>query len=103
MKITESNRAILNGIYYGGVHVGMIRPDRRIGLWVAATLWLIAHAVFHLWEVVVGICAPLVIPRSFLLSACRRSSRQSLPSGQSIIRAPREPHPPEITRGCYSN
>jgi hypothetical protein len=26
-------------------------------------LWLIAHAVFHLWEVAVGICSPSVIPR----------------------------------------
>ena len=43
----------------------MIRPARRIGLWAAATLWLIAHAVFHLWEVAVGICSPSVIPRDF--------------------------------------
>src|SRR5262245_59575965 len=27
--------------------VGMIRPERRIGLWAAATLWLSAHAIFH--------------------------------------------------------
>ena len=45
--------------------VGMIRPERRIGLWAAATLWLIAHAVFHLWEVAVGICAPSAILRDF--------------------------------------
>jgi hypothetical protein len=45
--------------------VGLLRPDRRIGLWAAATLWLIAHALFHLWEVAVGICAPSVIPRDF--------------------------------------
>lgn len=45
--------------------IGMIRPERRIGLWAAATLWLIAHAVFHLWEVAVGICSPSVIPRDF--------------------------------------
>jgi hypothetical protein len=45
--------------------VGLLRPERRIGLWVAATLWLSAHAVFHLWEVAVGICAPSVIPRDF--------------------------------------
>src|SRR3546814_15737303 len=44
---------------------GMLRPERRIGLWAAATLWLIAHALFHLWEVAVGICAPSVIPRDF--------------------------------------
>ena len=45
--------------------VGLLRPERRIGLWAAATLWLIAHALFHLWEVVVGICAPSAIPRDF--------------------------------------
>lgn len=50
------------GIAFG---VGMIRPERRIGLWGAATLWLCAHAIFHLWEVAVGICAPSVIPRDF--------------------------------------
>jgi hypothetical protein len=50
------------GVAFG---IGMIRPERRIGLWAAATLWLIAHAVFHFWEVAVGICAPSVIPRDF--------------------------------------
>lgn len=50
------------GVAFG---IGMFRPDRRIGLWVAATLWLIAHAVFHLWEVAVGICSPSVIVRDF--------------------------------------
>jgi hypothetical protein len=50
------------GVAFG---IGMIRPERRIGLWAAATLWLIAHAVFHFWEVAVGICSPSVIPRDF--------------------------------------
>jgi hypothetical protein len=50
------------GIAFG---VGMFRPERRIALWAAATLWLCAHAVFHLWEVAVGICAPSVILRDF--------------------------------------
>lgn len=45
--------------------VGLLRPERRIGLWAAATLWLAAHALFHFWEVAVGICAPSVIPRDF--------------------------------------
>jgi hypothetical protein len=45
--------------------MGMIRPARRLELWAAATSWLIAHAVFHLWEVAVGICSPSVIPRDF--------------------------------------
>jgi uncharacterized protein YjeT (DUF2065 family) len=50
------------GIAFG---VGMFQPERRIGLWSAATLWLCAHALFHLWEVAVGICAPSVILRDF--------------------------------------
>ena len=50
------------GVAFG---VGMIRPELRVGLWAAATLWLIAHAVFHLWEVAVGICTPSVILRDF--------------------------------------
>jgi uncharacterized protein YjeT (DUF2065 family) len=50
------------GVAFG---VGMMRPERRIWLWAAATLWLIAHAVFHLWEVAVGIHSPSVIPRDF--------------------------------------
>jgi hypothetical protein len=45
--------------------VGMIRPTMRLALWAAATLWLIAHAVLHLWEVAVGICSPSAIPRDF--------------------------------------
>ena len=45
--------------------IGMIRLALRLELWAAATLWLIAHAVFHLWEVAVGICSPSVIPRDF--------------------------------------
>jgi hypothetical protein len=28
-------------------------------------LWLCAHAIFHFWEVAVGICSPSVIPRDF--------------------------------------
>ena len=50
------------GVAFG---IGMIQPARRFELWAAATSWLIAHAVFHLWEVAVGICSPSVIPRDF--------------------------------------
>jgi hypothetical protein len=50
------------GLAFG---IGMIRPEHRIGMWAAATLWLTAHAVFHLSEVAVGICSPSVIPRDF--------------------------------------
>ncbi|MGH6921349.1 MAG: hypothetical protein ACREJ0_27050 [Geminicoccaceae bacterium] len=50
------------GVAFG---VGLFRPERRIGLWAVATLWLCAHALFHFWEVAVGICSPSVIPRDF--------------------------------------
>jgi uncharacterized protein YjeT (DUF2065 family) len=50
------------GLAFG---VGLVVPDRRVGLWGAATLWLTAHAVFHFWEVAVGICSPSAIPRDF--------------------------------------
>ncbi len=45
--------------------IGLFVPARRIGLWAAATVWLVAHALFHLWEVAAGICSPAVIPRDF--------------------------------------
>jgi hypothetical protein len=44
---------------------GIIMPRRRIDFWVAATIWLSAHALFHFWEVAVGICSPSVLPRDF--------------------------------------
>lgn len=45
--------------------IGMSRPAGRLELWAAATSWLIAHAVLHLWEVTVGIESPSVIARDF--------------------------------------
>ena len=45
--------------------VGMWRPAIRFELWAAATLWLVAHALFHYWEVAVGICDPSTILRDF--------------------------------------
>jgi uncharacterized protein YjeT (DUF2065 family) len=41
-----------------GAGIGMIQPMSRFVLWSAATAWLSAHAVLHLWEVAVGICHP---------------------------------------------
>jgi len=45
--------------------IGVIQPARRVELWAGATVWLTAHAFFHLWEIAVGICSPSVIPRDF--------------------------------------
>jgi len=41
------------------------RPQVRIHLWAAASTWLCDHALFHFWEVAVGICTPSVIVRDF--------------------------------------
>ena len=82
------------GVAFG---VGMIRPELRVTLWAAATLWLIAHALFHLWEVAVGICSPSAIPRDFpavtlpaifgvivTLWAIRHSGTRALNDPQSV-------------------
>ena len=44
---------------------GWFRPHLRLTLWSVATLWLVAHGVFHLWEVAVGICGPTALIRDF--------------------------------------
>ena len=45
--------------------LGMIRPSFRTELWAAATVWLVAHASFHLREVALSICSPSVLTRDF--------------------------------------
>lgn len=45
--------------------IGAARPVPRIVLWGGATLWLCSHALFHFWEVAVGICGPDVLARDF--------------------------------------
>ena len=45
--------------------VGLFKPRIRLALWAGATLWLIAHACFHFWEVATGICAPSALLRDF--------------------------------------
>lgn len=44
---------------------GAMLPRYRLVLWAAPTLWLWGHALFHFWEVAVGICGPSVIVRDF--------------------------------------
>src|SRR5262245_26800238 len=45
--------------------VGILRPAVRLELWAAATIWLVAHSLFHFWEVAVGICGPFRILQDF--------------------------------------
>jgi hypothetical protein len=49
----------------GAFLLGVVRPQLRVLAWAAPTLWLAGHALFHFWEVAVGICSPSVIPRDF--------------------------------------
>jgi hypothetical protein len=49
----------------GAFLLGAAQPQFRVVLWAAASIWLLGHALFHLWEVAVGICSPSVIPRDF--------------------------------------
>ena len=44
---------------------GAARPEFRIVLWGAASLWLCCHALFHFWEVAVGICGSSALVRDF--------------------------------------
>ena len=44
---------------------GAALPRHRVVLWAAATLWLWGHALFHFWEVAVGICGPSALVRDF--------------------------------------
>jgi hypothetical protein len=48
-----------------GFLIGAVREQQRVVLWAASTTWLAGHALFHFWEVAVGICAPAAIPRDF--------------------------------------
>jgi uncharacterized protein YjeT (DUF2065 family) len=45
--------------------VGAVLPRYRIVLWATPTSWLWGHALFHFWEVAVGICGPAVLVRDF--------------------------------------
>ena len=37
---------------------GSVYTKHRFQLWLLPTAWLVSHAFFHVWEVVVGICGP---------------------------------------------
>jgi uncharacterized protein YjeT (DUF2065 family) len=38
---------------YGAIYI-----KHRLVLWLMPTAWLAGHAIFHVWEVLVGICGP---------------------------------------------
>jgi len=53
-------------LFLGGAFLlGAARPDLRIAFWAAPSIWLSGHALFHFWEVAVGICGPSALARDF--------------------------------------
>jgi len=44
---------------------GAARPSLRVPLWTGAAIWLAGHALFHFWEVAVGICGAAALARDF--------------------------------------
>ncbi|MGR4863348.1 hypothetical protein [Caulobacter sp. LARHSG274] len=48
-----------------GFLAGAFQPRQRLLLWAVPTIWLTGHALFHFWEVAVGICSASAIPRDF--------------------------------------
>jgi hypothetical protein len=57
------------GIIYSltgiGLIMGALRPHQRLRYWWAPTFWLTGHALFHIWEVLVGICGPSSLLEDF--------------------------------------
>lgn len=49
----------------GSFLLGAARPHRRVAFWAAPSIWLAGHALFHFWEVAVGICGPSALARDF--------------------------------------
>ena len=53
-------------VFLGGAFLlGTARPQVRVLLWGAAAIWLLGNALFHFWEVAVGICSPSDLVRDF--------------------------------------
>ncbi|MGP9800566.1 hypothetical protein [Rheinheimera sp. NSM] len=49
----------MNYLLLGAAFVyGALYRKQRLILWSVPTAWLVSHAVFHVWEVLVGICGP---------------------------------------------
>lgn len=53
-------------VFIGGAFLlGAAQPNLRVVFWAAPSIWLSGHALFHFWEVAVGICSASAIPRDF--------------------------------------
>ncbi len=49
----------INYLLIGAAFIcGVMYAKHRLALWLMPTAWLTGHAIFHVWEVLVGICEP---------------------------------------------
>lgn len=47
--------------------VGAAKAEARAWLWGSAAFWLTGHALFHVWEVLAGLCGSGALVRDFPL------------------------------------
>ena len=82
-------------VFLGGAFlVGAARPQVRILLWGAGAIWLLGHALFHFWEVAVGIL--LALRPGARLSGGHASGHhreRAHPLGNMVCGRREEPHP----------
>ena len=45
-------------LFYGALYKSTLYQKYRALLWLMPVAWLVCHAIFHAWEVVVGITGP---------------------------------------------
>ena len=57
--------AILYMIIGGALLGGVLRREFSVMLWGTTALWLSSHAVFHVWEVMAGLCGPETLITDF--------------------------------------
>ncbi|WP_340676956.1 hypothetical protein [Paraglaciecola sp.] len=56
----------INYLLIGAAFVyGALDSKHRLILWLMPTAWLVSHAIFHFWEVFVGICGPQSLREDF--------------------------------------
>ncbi|OWK31303.1 hypothetical protein [Sphingomonas dokdonensis] len=81
---------------------GVARPATRVALWSAAALWLPGHALFHVWEVAVGICGPSALVQDFpaVTLPAILTAALALWAWQNARRDVREPRPAEDVRAA---
>ena len=45
-------------LFYGALYKSVLYKKHRFLLWFMPIAWLVSHALFHVWEVVVGLSGP---------------------------------------------